>query len=52
MSSHSNPIRENNQFIEDLLKNSFKQSNFIILNFNLKSFECKILNTGTQLNYK
>ena len=50
MSSHSNPIRENTQLIEDLLKNSFKHTNFIILNFNLKSFECKILNSGAQLN--
>ena len=49
ISSHSIPIRENPQLIEDILKNFNKQSNYIILNFNMKTFECKILNSGMQL---
>ena len=49
ISSHSIPIRENPQLIEDILKNFGKQSNHIILNFNLKTMECKILNSGLQL---
>ena len=49
ISSHSIPIRENPQLIEDILKNSVKQSNYIILNFNLRTFECKILSSGIQL---
>ena len=49
ISSHSIPIRENTQLIEDTLKNFVKQNNFIILNFNLKTFECKILNSGNEL---
>ena len=49
ISSHSIPIRENPQLIEDILKNFGKQSNHIILNFNLKTMECKILNSGFQL---
>ena len=49
ISSHSIPIRENPQLIEDIIKNSVKQNNLIILNFNLNTFECKILNAGIQL---
>ena len=49
ISSHSIQIRENPQLIEDTLKNFVKQSNHIILNFNLKTMECKILNAGLQL---
>ena len=49
ISSHSIPIRENPQLIEDILKNFVKQSNYIILNFNMKTFECKILSSGMQL---
>ena len=49
ISSHSIPIRENPQLIEDILKNSVKQGNYIILNFNLRTFECKILSSGIQL---
>ena len=49
ISSHSIPIRENPQLIEDILKNFVKQSNYIILNFNMKTFECKLLNSGMQL---
>ena len=48
-SGNSIPIRENPQLIEDVIKNFMKQNNFIILNFNLKTFECKILNSGYQL---
>ena len=48
-SGNSIPIRENPQLIEDLLKNFVKQNNFIVLNFNLKTLECKILNSGNQL---
>ena len=52
ISSHSIPIRDNPQLIEDILKNFGKQSNHIILKFNLKTMECKILNSGMQLiNY-
>ena len=49
ISSHSIPIRENPQLVEDIIKNFVKQNNYIILNFNLKTFECKILNAGIQL---
>jgi hypothetical protein len=49
ISSHSILIRENPQLIEDILKNFGKQSNHIILNFNLKTMECKLLNSGLQL---
>ena len=49
ISSHAIPIRENPQLIEDILKNFSKQSNLIILNFNLKTMECKILNSGLEL---
>ena len=49
ISSHSIQIRENPQLIEDTLKNFVKQSNHIILNFHLKTMECKILNAGLQL---
>ena len=49
ISTHSLQIRENPQLIEDTLKNFVKQSNHIILNFNLKTMECKILNAGLQL---
>ena len=50
ISTHAILIRENSQLIEDILKNITKQSNLIILNFNLKTMECKILNSGLQLN--
>ena len=49
ISSHSIPIRENPQLIEETIKNFAKQNNFIVLNFNLKTFECKILNSGNEL---
>ena len=49
ISNHAIPIRENPQLIEDILKNFAKQSNLIILNFNLKTMECKILNSGLEL---
>ena len=49
ISSHSIPIRENPQLVEDIIKNFVKQNNYIILNFNLKTFECKIINAGIQL---
>ena len=52
ISNHSIPIRENSQLIEDILKNLAKHNNYIILSFNLKTFECTILNSGLQLiNY-
>ena len=49
ISSHSIPIRENSQLVEDIIKNYVKQDNHIILNFNIKTIECKILNSGFQL---
>ena len=49
ISNHSMSIRENPQFIDDMLKNFGKQNNNIILNFNLKTIECKILSTGLDL---
>ena len=49
ISNHSISRRENPQFIDDMLKNFGKQNNNIILNFNLKNIECKILSTGLDL---
>ena len=52
ISNHAIPIRENQQLIEDIIKNFDKQNNHIILNFNLKTMECKVLNAGLKLvNY-
>ena len=51
ISSYSIPIRENSQLHEDILKNYFKNNNHIILDFNLKTIECKILNAGKELYY-
>ena len=43
------PVRENTQLHEDALKNFFRHNNHIVLNFNLKTKECKILFAGTDL---
>ena len=51
ISSYSIPIRENSQLYEDILKSYIKNNNHIILDFNLKTIECKILSAGKELNY-
>ena len=50
ISSHSISIRENPQMIDDMIKNFGKQNNNIILSFNLKTAECKIILSGFELN--
>ena len=49
LSIYGIPIRENTQLQEDALKNYFKQNNHIVLNFNLKTKESKILFAGNDL---
>ena len=49
ISSYSIPIRENTQLQEDILKNYIRNNNHIILNFNLKTIECKVINAGKEL---
>ena len=49
ISSHSITIRENPQLIDDMVKNFEKQNNNIVLDFNLKTIECKIISSGLQL---
>ena len=49
ISSHSIAIRENPQLIDEMVKNFGKQNNNIILNFNLKTIECKIISIGLEL---
>ena len=49
ISSNSISIRENPQLIDDMTKNFEKQNNNVILNFNLKTIECKIIYSGLQL---
>lgn len=51
ISSYAIPIRENFQLHEDILKNYYKQNNHIILNFNLRTNECRIIFAGNDLYY-
>ena len=52
ISSNSISIREDPQLIEEMLKNFGKQNNHVILKFNLKTLECKIIFSGFEfINY-
>jgi hypothetical protein len=51
ISSYAIPIRENFQLHEEILKNYYKQNNHIILNFNIRTNECKIIFAGNDLYY-
>ena len=51
LSNYSIPIRENAQLHEDLIKKFLRQDNNITLNMNLKTLECKIINSGKDLFY-